>query len=96
MDELNDQRGQRIKKLDQFASRRGPHGTLFRGRRPGQSSACTAEKTKDTLEQEQIGCVQIIAGRICRTTLVRARLPCCGIRRLGTPAGCIFEERYAG
>ena len=64
MDELNDQRQQRIKKLDQLR-RLGvaPYGTRFEVKdRAGQLTRLHGEKTKDVLEQEQISCT--IAGRI--------------------------------
>ncbi len=81
MDELNDQRQQRIKKLDQLRQLGvAPYGTRFEIKdRAGQLVRLHGEKTKETLEQEQIGCT--IAGRIVglRAGLLRStdsRLVC--------------------
>ncbi|KAF4516256.1 hypothetical protein B566_EDAN000496 [Ephemera danica] len=64
MDELNEQRQQRIKKLDQLrAGGVAPYGTRFEVKdRAGQLIKLYAEKSKEVLEEEQIGCT--FAGRV--------------------------------
>ncbi|MCS6897162.1 MAG: OB-fold nucleic acid binding domain-containing protein, partial [Nitrospira sp.] len=64
MDELNEQRQQRIKKLD-YLRRAGisPYGSRFEVKdRAGQLIKLHGEKPKEVLEQEHISCT--IAGRI--------------------------------
>jgi len=80
MDESNDQRQQRIKKLDQLRQLGvAPYGTRFEVKdRAGQLVRLHGEKTKDTLEQEQIGCT--IAGRIV------------GLRRFGKAAFAVLQD----
>jgi lysyl-tRNA synthetase class 2 len=64
MDELNEQRQQRIKKLDQLRQAGvAPYGSRFEVKdRAGQLIALHGEKTKEVLEQERIHCT--IAGRV--------------------------------
>ena len=64
MDELNEQRQQRIKKLDHLRQAGvAPYGARFEVKdRAGQLIKLHGEKTKDVLEQEQIPCT--IAGRV--------------------------------
>lgn len=64
MDESNEQRLQRIKKLDQLREAGvAPYGARFEVKdRAGQLIKLHGEKSKDTLEQEKISCT--IAGRI--------------------------------
>ena len=64
MDELNEQRQQRIKKLDQLRQAGvAPYGSRFEVKdRAGHLITLHGEKTKDALEQEQISCT--IAGRV--------------------------------
>ncbi|MBS0152555.1 MAG: lysine--tRNA ligase [Nitrospira sp.] len=64
MDELNEQRQQRIKKLDLLREAGiAPYGTRFEVKdRAGQLIKSHGEKTKDTLEQEKISCT--FAGRV--------------------------------
>ncbi len=64
MDELNEQRLQRIKKLDLLREAGvAPYGTRFEVKdRAGQLIKLHGEKSKETLEQEKIGCT--IAGRV--------------------------------
>ncbi|MEK7273027.1 MAG: OB-fold nucleic acid binding domain-containing protein, partial [Nitrospirota bacterium] len=64
MDELNEQRQQRIKKLDQLrAGGVAPYGTRFEVKdRAGQLIKLHAEKSKEVLEEEKIGCT--FAGRV--------------------------------
>jgi lysyl-tRNA synthetase class 2 len=64
MDELNEQRQQRIKKLDQLRQAGvAPYGSRFEVKdRAGQLIALHGEKTKEVLEQERIPCT--IAGRV--------------------------------
>ena len=80
MDELNDQRQQRIKKLDQLRQLGvAPYGTRFEVKdRAGQLTRLHGEKTKDVLEQEQISCT--IAGRIV------------GLRRFGKAAFAVLQD----
>ncbi len=64
MDELNEQRQQRIKKLDQLRQAGvAPYGSRFEVKdRAGQLINLHGEKTKEVLEQERIPCT--IAGRV--------------------------------
>ena len=64
MDEQNEQRQQRIKKLDQLREAGvAPYGTRFEVKdRAGQLIKLHGEKAKDTLEQENIPCT--LAGRV--------------------------------
>ncbi|THJ22639.1 MAG: lysine--tRNA ligase, partial [Nitrospira sp. CG24D] len=64
MDELNEQRQQRIKKLDQLrAAGVAPYGTRFETKdRAGMLIKLHAEKSKEVLEEEKIGCT--FAGRV--------------------------------
>ncbi|MDH4082633.1 MAG: lysine--tRNA ligase [Nitrospira sp.] len=64
MDELNEQRQQRIKKLDLLREAGiAPYGSRFEVKdRAGQLLKQHGEKPKDTLEQEKISCT--IAGRV--------------------------------
>ena len=64
MDELNEQRQQRIKKLEQLrAAGVAPYGTRFEIKdRAGQLIKLHAEKSKEILEEEKIGCT--FAGRV--------------------------------
>ena len=64
MDELNEQRQQRIKKLDQLREIGvAPYGSRFEVKaRAGQLIKLHGEKTKEVLEQERIPCT--IAGRV--------------------------------
>ena len=64
MDELNEQRQQRIKKLDHLRQAGvAPYGARFEVKdRAGQLIKLHGEKTKDVLEQEKIPCT--IAGRV--------------------------------
>jgi lysyl-tRNA synthetase, class II len=80
MDELNDQRLQRIKKLDTLrALGIQPHGSRFEIKdRAGQLVRLHGEKTKDTLEQEKISCT--LAGRIV------------GLRRFGKAAFAVLQD----
>ncbi len=80
MDELNDQRQQRIKKLEAL---RGmgihPYGTRFVVTdRAGQLIRLHGQKAKDVLEREQIGCT--IAGRIV------------ALRRFGKAAFALLQD----
>jgi lysyl-tRNA synthetase class 2 len=64
MDELNEQRQQRIKKLDLLREAGvAPYGTRFEIKdRAGQLLNLHSEKTKETLEREKIACT--FAGRV--------------------------------
>ena len=64
MDELNEQRQQRIKKLDALRELGvAPYGTRFEAKdRAGQLITLHAEKTKEVLGEEKISCT--FAGRI--------------------------------
>ena len=64
MDELNEQRQQRIKKLDHLRQAGvAPYGARFETKdRAGQLIALHGEKTKEILDQEKIPCT--IAGRV--------------------------------
>ena len=80
MDELNDQRQQRIKKLDTLrALDVQPHGSRFEVKdRAGQLVRLHGEKTKDTLEQDKVPCT--LAGRIV------------GLRRFGKAAFAVVQD----
>jgi lysyl-tRNA synthetase class 2 len=80
MDELNEQRLQRIKKLDALRELGvAPHGTRFEATdRAGALIRVHGEKTKDTLEQEQVHCT--IAGRIV------------GLRRFGKAGFAVLQD----
>ncbi len=80
MDELNDQRQQRIKKLETLRELGvAPYGTRFEVKdRAGQLVRLHGEKNKDTLAQEQISCT--LAGRIV------------GLRRFGKAAFAVLQD----
>ncbi|HTK87029.1 MAG TPA: lysine--tRNA ligase [Nitrospiraceae bacterium] len=80
MEELNDQRLQRIKKLDTLrALGIQPHGSRFEIKdRADQLVRLHAEKTKDTLEHEKVHCT--LAGRIV------------GLRRFGKAAFAVLQD----
>ena len=80
MDELNDQRQQRIKKLDALRTLDvQPHGSRFETKdSAGQLVRLHGEKTKDTLEQDKIPCT--LAGRIV------------GLRRFGKAAFAVVQD----
>jgi len=80
MDELNEQRQQRIKKLDQLREAGvAPYGTRFEVKdRAGQLIKLHGEKTKETLEQEKIPCT--IAGRVV------------ALRRFGKAAFAVLQD----
>ncbi|MDQ6733595.1 MAG: lysine--tRNA ligase, partial [Nitrospirota bacterium] len=80
MDELNDQRLQRIKKLDTLrALGIQPHGSRFDIKdRAGQLVRLHGEKTKETLEHEKVPCT--LAGRIV------------GLRRFGKAAFAVLQD----
>ena len=80
MDELNEQRQQRIKKLDQLREAGvAPYGTRFEVKdRAGQLIKLHGEKTRETLEQETISCT--IAGRII------------ALRRFGKAAFAVLQD----
>ena len=80
MDELSDQRQQRIKKLEILRELGvAPYGTRFDVKdRAGQLVRLHGEKNKDTLAQEQISCT--LAGRIV------------GLRRFGKAAFAVLQD----
>jgi lysyl-tRNA synthetase, class II len=80
MDELNEQRQQRIKKLDQLREVGvAPYGTRFEVKdRAGQLIKLHGHKTKETLEQEKIPCT--IAGRVV------------ALRRFGKAAFAVLQD----
>jgi lysyl-tRNA synthetase, class II len=80
MEELNDQRLQRIKKLDTLrALGIQPHGSRFEIKdRAGQLVRLHGEKTKETLEQDKVPCT--LAGRIV------------GLRRFGKAAFAVLQD----
>ncbi|MBD0305313.1 MAG: lysine--tRNA ligase [Nitrospiraceae bacterium] len=80
MDELNDQRVQRLKKLDALrAMGIAPHGTRFEATdRAGELIRLHGEKSKEVLEQERISCT--LAGRIV------------GLRRFGKAAFAVIQD----
>jgi lysyl-tRNA synthetase class 2 len=79
-DELNDQRQQRIKKLETLRELGvRPHGTRFEGTdRAGRLLREHGEKSKETLEREQIRCR--LAGRIV------------ALRRFGKAAFAVLQD----
>ncbi|MBA2486963.1 MAG: lysine--tRNA ligase, partial [Nitrospira sp.] len=83
MDELNDQRQQRIKKLDQLRQLGvPPYGTRFEVKdRAGDLIRLHGDKAKEVLEQEQQGCT--LAGRVV------------GLRRFGKAAFAVLQDGSA-
>jgi lysyl-tRNA synthetase, class II len=80
MDELNEQRQQRIKKLDLLREVGvAPYGTRFEVKdRAGDLLRLHGEKAKDTLEQEKVSCT--VAGRIV------------ALRRFGKAAFAVLQD----
>src|SRR5579884_2518968 len=80
MDELNDQRLQRLKKLETLrALGVQPHGTRFEVKdRAGELIRLHGQKSKEVLEQEKIACT--LAGRIV------------GLRRFGKAAFAVLQD----
>jgi lysyl-tRNA synthetase, class II len=80
MDEANEQRQQRIKKLDVLREAGvAPYGTRFDAKdRAGDLIRLHGQKTKETLEQERISCT--IAGRIV------------ALRRFGKAAFAVLQD----
>ncbi|HJR77162.1 MAG TPA: lysine--tRNA ligase [Nitrospiraceae bacterium] len=80
MDELNDQRQQRIKKLDTLRQLGiAPYGTKFEVKdRAGALLRTHGDKTKEILEQDKIGCT--LAGRIV------------GLRRFGKAGFAVLQD----
>jgi len=80
MDELNEQRQQRIKKLDLLREAGvAPYGTRFDTKdRAGDLIRLHGQKTKETLEQERISCT--VAGRIV------------ALRRFGKAAFAVLQD----
>ncbi len=80
MDELNEQRQQRIKKLEQLREAGvSPYGSRFEVKdRVKQLLTLHEEKTKDTLEQEKISCT--FAGRVV------------AIRRFGKAGFAVLQD----
>ncbi len=80
MDELNDQRQQRLKKLDTLRGMNvAPYGTRFAWKdRAGKLIQEHGSKSKEQLEQEQIACT--LAGRIV------------GMRRFGKAAFAVLQD----
>ena len=80
MDEANEQRQQRIKKLDQLrAAGVAPYGTRFEAKdRAGEIIKLHGQKTKEALESEKIACT--IAGRIV------------ALRRFGKAAFAVLQD----
>ena len=80
MDELNEQRQQRIKKLEQLREAGvTPYGTRFEVKdRAGQLIKLHGEKTRETLEQEKITCT--MAGRVV------------ALRRFGKAAFAVLQD----
>ena len=80
MDELNEQRQQRIKKLEQLRETGvTPYGTRFEVKdRAGQLIKLHGEKTRETLEQENIPCT--MAGRVV------------ALRRFGKAAFAVLQD----
>ena len=80
MDEINDQRQQRIKKLDQLRQLGvQPYGTRFEVKdHAGELVKLHGDKSKEVLEQEQISCT--IAGRVV------------GLRRFGKAAFAVLQD----
>ena len=80
MDDLNDQRQQRIKKLDALRELGvAPYGARFEVKdRAGRLTHLHGAKSKETLEQEKISCT--LAGRIV------------GLRRFGKAAFAVLQD----
>ncbi|GKS58393.1 lysine--tRNA ligase [Nitrospira sp.] len=80
MDELNDQRQQRMRKLETLRSIQvAPYGTRFTWKdRAGTLLRDHGEKSKEQLDQESIGCT--LAGRIV------------GMRRFGKAAFAVLQD----
>jgi len=80
MDEANEQRQQRIKKLDLLREAGvAPYGTRFDAKdRAGDLIGLHGQKTKETLEQERISCT--VAGRIV------------ALRRFGKAAFAVLQD----
>ena len=80
MDESNEQRQQRIKKLDLLREAGvAPYGTRFDARdRAGDLIRLHGQKTKETLEQERISCT--LAGRVV------------ALRRFGKAAFAVLQD----
>jgi len=80
MDEANEQRQQRIKKLDLLREAGvAPYGTRFDAKdRAGNLIRLHGQKTKETLEQERISCT--VAGRIV------------ALRRFGKAAFAVLQD----
>ena len=80
MDEANEQRQQRIKKLDQLrAAGVPPYGTRFDAKdRVSDLIKLHGQKTKETLESEKIACT--IAGRVV------------ALRRFGKAAFAVLQD----
>src|SRR5262245_27000432 len=80
MDELNEQRQQRIKKLDLLREAGvAPYGTRFEVKdRVGRLIKLHGEKTKEVLEQEKIPCT--VAGRVV------------ALRRFGKAAFAVLQD----
>lgn len=80
MDELNEQRQQRIKKMETLRGMGvSPHGTRFEAKdRAADLIRLHGEKTKDVLEREPIACT--IAGRIV------------GLRRFGKAGFAVLQD----
>jgi len=80
MDEANEQRQQRIKKLDVLREAGvAPYGTRFDAKdRAGDLIRLHGQKTKETLEQERISCT--VAGRIV------------ALRRFGKAAFAVLQD----
>jgi len=80
MDEANEQRQQRIKKLDLLRQAGvAPYGTRFDAKdRAGDLIRLHGQKTKETLEQERISCT--VAGRIV------------ALRRFGKAAFAVLQD----
>mgnify|MGYP003347616195 CR=1 FL=1 len=83
MDELNEQRQQRIKKLDQLRQAGvAPYGSRFDVKdRAGQLIMLHGQKTKEVLEQEKISCT--IAGRVV------------ALRRFGKAGFAVLQALHA-
>jgi lysyl-tRNA synthetase class 2 len=83
MDEANEQRLQRIKKLDVLRDAGvSPYGTRFEVKdRAGDLTRLHGDKTKETLEQERIACT--VAGRIV------------ALRRFGKAAFAVLQDGSA-
>jgi lysyl-tRNA synthetase class 2 len=80
MDELNEQRQQRIKKLELLREAGvAPYGSRFEVKdRAGQLLELHGEKTKETLEQEKVSCT--VAGRVV------------ALRRFGKAAFAVLQD----